>query len=128
VQYTARRAICSFQLCGTDIRRGDLVLPLLGAANRDPARYADAESLDLDREVGMPISFGAGPHFCMGAQLTLLEAEHAFGEWLRRWPGLGLAADEPTWLPSPLYRGLQNLPLRLADDPDRRRREPAHSW
>jgi len=113
VQYTARRATCAFQLCGTDIRRGDLVLPLLGAANRDPARYADAESLDLDRVVGMPISFGAGPHFCMGAQLTLLEAERAFGEWLRRWPGLSLAAGEPAWLSSPLYRGLQNLRLRL---------------
>ncbi|MDR7333818.1 cytochrome P450 [Roseateles asaccharophilus] len=110
VQYTARRATCAFQLHGVDIQRGDLVLPLLGAANRDPGRYADAESLELGRQVGMPISFGAGPHFCMGAQLTLLEAEHAFSACLKRWPQLQVAA-EPVWLSSPLYRGMKSLHL-----------------
>jgi cytochrome P450 len=113
VQYTARRATCSFQLHGAKIRRGDLVLPLLGAANRDPEKYADPESLQLEREVGMPISFGAGPHFCIGAQLTLLEAEHAFGAWLGRFPDLHLAGPAPQWLASPLYRGLKSLRLCL---------------
>lgn len=112
VQYTARRARCAFELQGVEIRRGDLVLPLLGAANRDPQKYANAESLDLARATGMPISFGAGPHFCMGAQLTLMEAEHAFGALLRRWPDLRLADAGANWLSSPLYRGMQSLALR----------------
>ncbi len=121
VQYTARRATSAFQLQGVDVRRGDLVLPLLGAANRDPAKYVDAESLHLDRAVGMPISFGAGAHFCLGAQLTLLEAEHAFSALFQRWPGLHLAAVEPVWLSSPLYRGMTSLRLGLCGDvlPDR---------
>jgi cytochrome P450 len=111
VQYTGRRANCAFELFGTEIRRGDLVLPLIGAANRDPGRYEAADVLDLDRQVGPPLSFGAGPHVCIGAGLTLMEAECAIESLVRRWPGVRLADREPEWLSAPLYRGLATLRL-----------------
>jgi cytochrome P450 len=111
VQYTGRRANCDFRLFGADIRRGDLVLPLIGAANRDPARYDAADRLDLDRPLGMPLSFGSGPHVCIGAGLTLMEVECALGALVRRWPGLRLAVADPPWIAAPLYRGLQSLPV-----------------
>jgi cytochrome P450 len=114
VQYTGRRANCAFELFGAEIRRGDLVLPLIGAANRDPDRYEAADVLDLDRQVGLPLSFGAGPHVCIGAGLTLMEAECAIEALVRRWPGVRLADREPEWLAAPLYRGLATLKLRRA--------------
>ncbi|MFG6440239.1 cytochrome P450 [Roseateles sp. LKC17W] len=111
VQFTGRRANCDFDLFGVALRRGDLVLPLLGSANRDPARYGAANHLDLDRQLGMPLSFGSGPHVCIGAALTLMEAECALGELVRRWPGLQMAEHSPPWIEAPLYRGLRRLEL-----------------
>lgn len=114
VQYTGRRANCDFRLFDVDIRRGDLVLPLIGAANRDPGRYDGADRLDLARPLGLPLSFGSGPHVCIGAGLTLMEAECALGALVRRWPDLQLAEADPPWLDAPLYRGLKSLALRRA--------------
>jgi cytochrome P450 len=111
VQYTGRRANCDFGLYGMQIRRGDLVLPLIGAANRDPSRYTNPEELLFDRQVGMPLSFGSGPHVCIGATLTLMEAEAAIAALLRRWPRLETDEGAVDWIASPLYRGLTSLPL-----------------
>jgi len=112
VQYTGRRAICSFNLMGQNIHRGDLILPLIGSANRDPGRYDDPERLDLGRQVGMPLSFGTGPHVCIGAALTLMEAECALGALIERWPDACLDESPPQWIDLPLYRGLKTLMLR----------------
>ncbi len=120
VQYTGRRANGDFELFGAPVRRGDLVLPLIGAANRDPGRYAEPDTLDLDRAVGLPLSFGSGPHVCIGASLTLMEAECALEALVRRWPDLRLHGDAPPWLAAPLYRGLVSLPLGRAAGRERR--------
>lgn len=112
VQYTGRRANCSFNLLGRDIRRGDLVLPLIGSANRDPKRYDDPEHINLDRQVGVPLSFGTGPHVCIGATLTLMEAECALAGLIKRWPNACLDETQPKWIDLPLYRGLSTLMLR----------------
>lgn len=112
VQYTGRRAAGDLVLCGRQVRRGDLVVPLIGAANRDPAAYADPDKLLLDRKVGMPLSFGAGPHVCIGAILTLTELELALGCIARRWPALQLMPGGERWIEQPLYRGLEQLWLR----------------
>lgn len=111
VQYTGRRANCDFELYGQPIRRGDLVLPLIGAANRDPAQYPGPDELRIDRRVGLPLSFGSGPHVCIGATLTLMEAEAALSAILRRWPRLELAQGSADWIAAPLYRGLASLQL-----------------
>lgn len=101
-------------LHGQLMRRGGLVVPLIGAANRDPARYAQPDVLDVARHDGSSLSFGSGPHVCIGAALTRMEAEIVFGYLLRRWPGLSLVDAKPQWSGNPVYRGLVALPLRHA--------------
>jgi hypothetical protein len=112
VQYTGRRVTTDLVLHGQQLRRGDLLLPLIGAANRDPARYAQPDRLDITRNDGPSLSFGSGPHVCIGAAVTRMEAEIVFRQLLRRWPELSLVDATPRWIRNPLYRGLEALPLR----------------
>ncbi len=112
VQYTGRRVTTDVILHGRHLRRGDLVIPLIGAANRDPARYRNPDDLDITRREGSHLSFGHGPHVCIGAALTLMEAEIAFRALLTRWPDLELIDDEPNWNGNPVYRGLGRLGVR----------------
>ncbi|UUZ64559.1 cytochrome P450 [Polaromonas sp. P1-6] len=112
VQYTGRRVTTDLVLHGQQLRRGDLVVPLIGAANRDPRCYAQPDALDITRRDGSSLSFGSGPHVCIGAALTLMEAEIVFRQLLRRWPELSLVDATPHWIGNPLYRGLVTLPLR----------------
>lgn len=114
VQYTGRRVATDLVLHGQLVRRGDLVVPLIGAANRDPTRYAQPDTLDITRRDGSSLSFGSGPHVCIGAALTRMEAEMVFGQLLQRWPELSLVDATPRWISNPLYRGLVALPVRSA--------------
>ena len=86
----------------------------LASANRDPARYAQADGLDLARRPGGLLSFGAGAHVCIGTSLTLMEAEIVFARLLRRFPRLCLVDDQPRWSGNAVYRGLSALPVRQA--------------
>ena len=100
-----------FELQGRKIKRGQRVMFLLGAANRDPAQFLDPERLDVCREPNRHIAFGLGPHFCIGAPLARLEATVAFTTLLRRFPNLRLAQDDSEWLPSYQLRLLKSLPV-----------------
>ena len=84
----------------------------MGAANRDPRRYDGPDRLDIARRAFAPLSFGSGPHVCIGAALTLIEAEVAFRHILQRWPGLQLSEARPQWNRNPVYRGLSVLSVR----------------
>ena len=70
---------------------GTRVITLIGAANRDPAVFANADDLDLRRRGRAPLSFGGGIHYCLGAPLARLEAQIALPLLLRRYPHLQLA-------------------------------------
>src|SRR2546428_13984426 len=83
VQYTGRRVATDLVLHGQQLRRGELVVPLIGAANRDPARYPQPDVLDITRPGGSSLSFGSGPHACIGAALTLIADENGFPQLLR---------------------------------------------
>ncbi|MEO8298234.1 MAG: cytochrome P450 [Burkholderiales bacterium] len=109
VHYTGRRVTRDFTLHGQPLRRGDLVLVLIGAANRDPARYDRPDAFDPGRANSPSLAFGIGTHFCLGAQLTMLEAETLLGQMLHRWPEPTLHDLQGDWLASPLYRGLRSL-------------------
>jgi cytochrome P450 len=99
------------ELGGVPIARGESVLCLLGAANRDPAAYSEPDRLDVTRPNIRPLSFGGGIHFCLGAQLARLEAEVAISTLLRRLPDLRLDdAENPEWRPTFVLRGLKQLP------------------
>ncbi len=114
VQYTGRRVAADLVLHGRQLRRGDLVVALIGSANRDPMRYEQADRLDIARRPGGLLSFGAGPHMCIGASLTLMEAEIVFNRLLHRFPRLRLVAAQPRWSGNAVYRGLSALPVRQA--------------
>ena len=97
VQYTGRRVATDLMLHGRQLRRGDLVVALIGAANRDPARFRNPDELDITRRESSHLSFGHGPHVCIGAALTLIEAEIVFRAILRHWPAISLIDAEPHW-------------------------------
>jgi hypothetical protein len=116
VQYTGRRVATAVSLHGQTLRRGDLVVALIGAANRDPRQHERPDEFDIARRSSPSLAFGQGPHVCIGASLTLMEAQLGFTRLLERWPGLQLA--ETASLPlmgSPLYRGPKELRVRLSD-------------
>ena len=111
VQVTAREALEDVSVGGMELKKGDTVLCALGAANRDPAVYADPDRLDITRESVRPLSFGGGVHYCLGAQLARIEAEIAVSTLLRRLPNLTLDHPEtPDWSPTFVLRGLRTLP------------------
>ena len=113
VQRTARITTEEVDLAGHHIAKGAMVVVALGAANRDPAQFADPDRLDVTRRDVRHISFGFGIHFCLGAPLARVEGQIALGALLRRAPGLTL--DEPTleWRESSVLRGLKRLRVRF---------------
>jgi cytochrome P450 len=78
---------------GVTIPAGSMTLVLIGAANFDPERFADPGVFDPFRADNKPMTFGAGPHFCLGATLTRLEGQVAFPKLFERFPKLALAGD-----------------------------------
>ncbi len=114
VQYTGRRLKVDVELHGQVMKKGDLVIPLIGAANRDPAKFSDPDRLDIRRNEGAHLSFGYGPHVCIGATLTYLEAEIAMRSVIQRLPQLDLVGTAPSWGENAVYRSLNRLPLRFS--------------
>ena len=111
VQYTGRRAATDLVLHGQRVRRGELVIALIGAANRDPQQHERPDELDVARAPRPSLVFGLGPHVCIGAALTLLEGEALLRRLLQRFPRLQLRNAGPRWSGSVLYRGLEGLPV-----------------
>ncbi|MFF7365776.1 cytochrome P450 [Streptomyces sp. NPDC008125] len=100
------------EIGGRTLREGELVYLFLGATNRDPERFEDPDRLDLSRPGNRHLSFGHGPHFCLGGPLAKLQAEVAIGTLARRLPGLRLADGAALeWRDNPLQRRLTTLPL-----------------
>lgn len=92
------------------IGKGQLVLCLVGAGNRDPGMFVDPDRLDIGRPDVRPLSFGGGIHFCLGAQLTRIEGQEAIAGLIGRLPGLRLHdVDAPSWQPNFAIRGLREL-------------------
>ncbi|HYW24964.1 MAG TPA: cytochrome P450 [Terriglobales bacterium] len=112
VQLTARVVGEECELGGRTLRPGELLLTLLGAANRDPAQFPEPDRLDLTREPSQHFSFGRGIHFCLGAPLARLEGRLAIGSLVSRFPGLRLAG-EPVRSETITLRGLRSLPLAI---------------
>ncbi|MFC5724322.1 cytochrome P450 [Streptomyces gamaensis] len=100
-------------LHGRRVPAGDSVIVSLCAANRDPERFPDPDTLDLDRADGSHLAFGHGIHFCPGAALARIELQVALRALLARLPGLRLAVpeDELPWIPAVLGRGVSELPV-----------------
>jgi hypothetical protein len=111
VQRTWRIATADVELAGQRIPAGALVVLLLGATNRDPARFPDPDRFDILRRDLGHLAFGAGVHRCLGAFLARLETQVAVSSLLRRWRALRLATPQPAWRPTATLRGLAALPV-----------------
>ncbi|MCT9091902.1 cytochrome P450 [Streptomyces sp. ASQP_92] len=110
---TWRFAMEPLTLGGQDIAAGDPVLVVLAAADRDPDRFADPDTLDLGRRDNQHLGYGHGIHYCLGAPLARLEGQTALATLLRRLPDLRLAVDpdDLRWRGGLIMRGLRTLPV-----------------
>jgi len=113
VQLTMRTAKEDLDVAGHTIPAGQSMLLLLGAANRDPARFANPDAIDVRRDDPRSISFGGGIHYCIGAGLARLEGQIAMRELLRRFDRIELLDPEPPWKTNLTLHGLNQLPVRL---------------
>lgn len=114
VQLTMRIAFEEMPVGSQTVHRGDQVVTLLGAANRDPVQFEEPARLDLTRaNAGTNLAFGQGIHYCLGAPLARMEGQIAIGTLLRRFPAMRLATDELTYRGNITLRGLKELPVRL---------------
>ncbi|MCL2584119.1 MAG: cytochrome P450 [Streptosporangiales bacterium] len=82
-------------LGGITIPAGEIIIPAFNYANRDPAVFEDPDRLDVTRDPRTHLAFGAGAHFCLGAQLARLELQEAFRGLLARLPGLRMTVPLP---------------------------------
>jgi cytochrome P450 len=109
-----RAATADLDVGGQAIQAGQQVVCVLAAANRDPAQFADPERFDIRRHPNPHLSFGYGPHFCIGAALARMEGQIAFSTLLRRLGDLRLASDTPQWRPAFGVRSLETLPVTFS--------------
>ena len=93
---------------GKSFRKGQRIIALVGAANRDPAAFSRPDVLDIGRQDTNHIAFGRGIHYCLGSSLALLEGRIAFANLLRRFPSIQLA-DEPEFSEHIVLRGVKEL-------------------
>ena len=111
VQRTARTPSEDVAIGGRTIPKGEIVMPFIGAADRDPAQFPDPDRLDITRAENRHIAFGLGIHFCLGAPLARVEGQIAINTLLGRMPRLALAVDRPQYRGSLTLRGLTALPV-----------------
>jgi cytochrome P450 len=112
LQLFERTATEDVAIGGVTVERGQKIAALLGAANRDPAVFADPDAFDVGRADNPHISFGAGVHFCIGAPLARVELQASFAALLGRTSVLELGG-EPVRRPEFVIRGLAELPVVL---------------
>src|SRR5262249_47789550 len=111
VPATAKVATRDVEWQGRTIRRGDVVVPSMASANRDPRQFADPDTLDVRRQPERHVAFAAGIHYCLGAWLARLEARVVFETVFARLPRLTLEPEPPRWEPMIFLRGLGALRL-----------------
>jgi cytochrome P450 len=117
VNMVPRHVVAPYAIGDTVVPAGDLIFFMTGAANRDPAVFAEPDRFDITRSPNPHLAFGAGIHYCVGAPLARMEAEVAFEQLLAQRPALALAqpAEPPAWRKLINLRGLETLVLRNAE-------------
>jgi cytochrome P450 len=86
---------------------------IVASANRDDRRYPDGDAFDIHRAVGQHLTFGYGPHFCLGAALARLEARIALDEILTRFPEWEVDREHAKLVQTTTVRGWESLPTTV---------------
>ena len=106
-----RTAARDTELSGARIKAGDKVVVSFLSANHDERVFDKPMAFDIYRDPNDHLSFGYGPHFCLGAQLAVAQMRAIFGELTRRFETVE-AIDRPRYLRSNFQRGVKSLPIR----------------
>jgi cytochrome P450 len=112
-QHTGRLAPKDTELGGKLIRKGQAVMAVMAAANRDPERFLDPDRFDVSRTDNRHLAFGYAAHFCFGAALARVEGQEVFEALIRRLPNLTLQPGPLVWRNNLGLRGLTSLPVRF---------------
>lgn len=112
IQLDGRIALEPAEVAGVPLETGQIVMMMLGAANRDPMRFTNPDRFDVMRDEGGNLALGAGIHFCLGAHLVRIEAEVTFRELLTTYRHIE-ADGEPTFHEGFTLHGLTSLPVRV---------------
>jgi cytochrome P450 len=113
-QHTGRICREDTVMGGQLIKKGQAVMAVMAAGNRDPRRFTDPDTLDLRRTDNRHLAFGWAAHFCFGAPLARMEGRIAFATLLRRLPELALGEGKLSWRENLGLRGLKALPVTFA--------------
>lgn len=112
VQYVSRETTCAVDLGGMRVPSGVLIMTAIGSANRDPARFADPETFDIDRKnVHEHLAFAFGAHYCLGTHLARREAHIAVSRLLEKLPNLRLDPDQGSEIVGVAFRSPDKLPV-----------------
>lgn len=112
VQFDVRSALQDADLAGEPVAEGTQIVTLLGAANRDPAHFTDPDRFDISRDEGTPMSFAAGIHYCLGANLARAEGQEVFRALRDRFSAIELDGDL-VQRPRTTLRGYEAVPVRV---------------
>jgi cytochrome P450 len=101
------------ELDGITIPAKEMVIFCIASANRDPSIIQDGDTFDITRERSNHLSFGHGPHRCLGAELGRIETGEGIAAFLRRFPNARLAVPpgQITWRPTTFLRRVDSLPV-----------------
>lgn len=113
IQIATRLPVEDLTLRGKTIRKGQTVVLMLGAANRDPERFPDPDRLDVGRLENKHTAFGWGSHFCLGAPLARIETQVALRLLIERAPVIALAGERPEWREDNNLRSLRTLRVQV---------------
>lgn len=112
VQFDVRTSLEDADLAGEAVPEGTQVVTLLGAANRDPSHFTDPDRFDVGRDEGTPMSFAAGIHYCLGANLARVEGREVFRALRHRFSAIELDG-ELVQRPRTTLRGYEAVPVRV---------------
>jgi len=116
VQVTGRLVFEDLTIGGVNVKAGEIVLTMLGSANRDPRKFDQPDVLDIGRTGAAPMSFGSGIHHCLGAALARAEGQVVFERLVTRFDQIEPAWGEtrPVYRNSLVLRGLESLPVSFS--------------
>ena len=99
---------------GREFKTGERVFLMMNAANRDERAYPDPDCVDLDRSGPAHLTFGFGPHICLGFPLARLEGQIAIPAALARWRHIEAVPGPIEWMDSMVLRGMNAFPIRVS--------------